>query len=138
VHACGHGHPDIIAAICAQAREVLHVSDVMRHSPQLELGKWLRDLFSRIIPEEPWSFLFMNSGSESIDSAAKLALKATGRSKFIAFDGAFHGRTMLATALSRSKRLHWEDYEPFLECVRDNVIHAASPATSDAFIVGLE
>ena len=127
VHACGHNHPEIVAALVEQARRVLHTSDIMRHTPQLELGSWLRALFGQIVPGAPWTFLFKNSGSESIDAAAKLALKATGRRKFIAFEGAFHGRTLFATALSRSKRLHWQAYEDFLSPLRENILHAPAP-----------
>ena len=127
VHACGHNHPEIVAAICAQAQSVLHTSDIMRHAPQLELAHFLRDLFSGIIPGEPWSFQFMNSGSESIDTAAKLALKVTGRSKFIAFEGAFHGRTLFATALSCSKNVHSLAYEPVMSALSKVIHHAPAP-----------
>src|SRR5690349_3257640 len=44
VHACGHNHPEVVAAIIEQATQVLHVSDTMRHAPQLELGAMIRDL----------------------------------------------------------------------------------------------
>ncbi len=128
VHACGHGHAEVVAAITAQAAQVLHVSDIMRHVPQLELAQFLRERFAEAIggPED-WSFLLMNSGSESIDAAAKLALKATGRKRFVAFEGAFHGRTLFASALSRSKSTHWGAYEPFLAPLRANIHHVAAP-----------
>ena len=127
VHACGHNHPEIVQAIQEQAAKVVHVSDVMKHTPQLELVEWMHALFGQIVPGSDWTFLLKNSGSESIDAAAKLALKATGRKKFIAFDGAFHGRTLFATALSRSKCLHWEAYETFLEPLRAHILHAPAP-----------
>ncbi len=127
VHACGHNHPDVVQAVIAQAQEVLHTSDVMRHAPQLELAEFMRGVFDKTLPGEPWQFLYLNSGSESIDAAAKLALKATGRAKLVAFDGAFHGRTLFATALSRSKTLHWDAYEAFLAPLRANIIHAPAP-----------
>ena len=168
VHACGHNHPEIVAAIQAQAARTLHVSDILRHVPQLELASWMRRLFDTVfgslrrsaVPPDfgssdlsapdtfpsntrspapalsetppamnasPWTFLFMNSGSESIDAAAKLALKATGRRKLLAFEGAFHGRTLLASALSRSKTLHWNAYEDFLAPLRANILHAPAP-----------
>ena len=133
VHACGHNHPEIVAAIVAQAQQVLHVSDTMRHAPQLELAHWLRNLFAGILPgdpEDPYTFLFKNSGSESIDAAAKLAIKATGRHKLAAFEGAFHGRSMLASALSRSKTVHWQAYEDFLNPLRANIIHLPAPRCS--------
>lgn len=167
VHACGHNHPEIVAAIQAQAARTLHVSDILRHVPQLELANWMRHLFDtvfaslpsasssippHVLPSDPadalssspsaanisapdnaspWTFLFMNSGSESIDAAAKLALKATGRSKLLAFEGAFHGRTLLASALSRSKTLHWNAYEDFLAPLRANILHAPAPRCAD-------
>jgi 4-aminobutyrate aminotransferase len=128
VHACGHGHAEVVAAITAQAAQVLHVSDIMRHVPQLELTQFLRERFAEAIDgPEDWTFLLMNSGSESIDAAAKLALKATGRKQFVAFEGAFHGRTLFASALSRSKTAHWAAYEPFLEPLRTHIHHAAAP-----------
>lgn len=128
VHACGHNHPEITEAIVNQARKITHVSDTMRHAPQLELADFLRDLLADILPgASPWTFLFKNSGSESIDAAAKLALKATGRSKLVAFEGAFHGRTLFASALSRSKTLHWQAYEGFLGPLRQNIVHAPAP-----------
>src|SRR5258708_17690720 len=113
VNSVGHNHPDVSRAITEQCLSVTHVSDTMRHVPQLELAGWMRRLFRSITSEAPWSILFKNSGSESIDAAAKLALKVTGRRKFIAFDGAFHGRTVFGTTLSHSKTTQWKAYEPF-------------------------
>jgi len=127
VHACGHNHPEIVQAITEQCGQVMHVSDTMRHVPQLEMARWLSDLFGQVLPGSAWAFLFKNSGSESIDAAGKLALKATGRSKFVAFQGAFHGRTVFATALSSSKTLHWAAYESFLAPLRANIQHVPPP-----------
>jgi len=127
VNSVGHSHPDVVQAIVDQAQKVTHVSDTMRHTPQLELASWMRARFAEAAPGEPWTFLLKNSGSESIDAAAKLALKVTGRKKLIAFDGAFHGRTILGTTLSHSKKAHWAAYEQFLEPLRANVHHAPAP-----------
>lgn len=127
VHACGHNHPEVVAAVQAQAGDLLHISDIMRHGPQLELGRKLVDLLTASAPGSDWSVLFLNSGSESIDAAAKLALKATGKTKIVAFEGAFHGRTLFASALSRSKKLHWDAYENFLAPLRANIHHAPAP-----------
>ncbi len=127
VHALGHGHAEVVAAIVEQAAKVLHVSDIMRHVPQLELAQFLRERFAEAVGGEEWALLFMNSGSESIDAAAKLALKATGRHKFVAFEGAFHGRTLFASALSRSKKVHWAAYEGFLSPLRADIHHVSAP-----------
>ncbi len=127
VHACGHNHPEVVTAIQRQAASVIHTSDVMRHAPQLELAQWLRDLIASRVGGEAWSVQFMNSGSESVDAAAKLALKATGRTKFIAFVGGFHGRTLFATALSCSNSTHRGAYEPFLAGLTASILHAPAP-----------
>ncbi len=127
VHACGHNHPEVVQAIVEQAQRVIHVSDTMRHAPQLELGNWITHRLANTVPNSEWAILFKNSGSESIDAAAKLALKATGRDQFVAFEGAFHGRTLFATALSRSKTLHWNAYESFLTPLRQHIHHVPAP-----------
>ncbi|HLJ56563.1 MAG TPA: aspartate aminotransferase family protein [Chthonomonadaceae bacterium] len=127
VHALGHTHPNVVKAIQDQAASVIHTSDVMRHAPQLALAHWLRERLAAAVPGEPWSVQFMNSGSESIDAAAKLALKATGRSKFIAFRGAFHGRTLFATALSLSNLVHRRAYEPLLARLDEAILRAPAP-----------
>ncbi len=124
VHALGHNHPEVVVAIQNQAARVIHTSDVMRHAPQIELAHRLRELIAGRVPGEPWTFQFMNSGSESIDAAAKLALKATGRSRFISFQGAFHGRTLFATALSWSNDVHKRPYESLLSRLDEAILRA--------------
>ncbi|MGC4044906.1 MAG: aspartate aminotransferase family protein [Armatimonas sp.] len=143
VHACGHCHSEVVKAIQQQAAKVLHTSDTMRHAPQLELADFLRTKLANTGVKDA-AFVFMNSGSESNDAAAKLALKVTGRTKLVAFVGAFHGRTMLCSALSRSKALHWNALEGFLAPLRANILHAPAPRFSadedapDESNIGLE
>jgi 4-aminobutyrate aminotransferase len=127
VHACGHNHPEIVRAVAEQSARLLHVSDVMFHPAQLELAGRIRDLLARAAFGDTMTLLFVNSGSEAIEAAAKLAMKATGRYRFVAFDGAFHGRTLFASALSRSRTLHWDAYEGLLKALRGNVHHAPAP-----------
>lgn len=134
VHSCGHNHPEIIAAIQSQASRIVHTSDIMRHAPQLELAAFLRKKIAATIPGEPYSFVFMNSGSESIDSAAKFALKLTGRKRFIAFEGAFHGRTLFATALSCSKSAHWQAYDPIISTLRQNIHHLPAARCGECLV----
>ena len=57
---------------------------------------------------------FCNSGAEAVDGALKLARKVTGRPGVIAFDGAFHGRTLAATTLTATKPAYRDGYEPLL------------------------
>ncbi|MGO8672271.1 MAG: aspartate aminotransferase family protein [Capsulimonadaceae bacterium] len=127
VNTLGHNHPAAVRAIVEQSSRVTHVADVMRHIPQLRLADRIRQLLAQAVPGSDWSILFLNGGSESVDAAAKLAMKVTGRSRFLAFEGAFHGRTVFATALSHSKRRHWDAYEPFLMSLRANVVHSPAP-----------
>ncbi len=127
VHACGHNHPSVVRAIRDQSKYLLHISDVMKHEPQLALAARLRAIFTEVLPGEPWQFLLLNSGSESIDAAAKLAMRVTGRYEFAAFEGAFHGRTLMATALSYSKPVHWKAYEPLVAALRKSISHLPSP-----------
>jgi 4-aminobutyrate aminotransferase len=132
VHACGQTHPEIVDAIARQAALFTHTADVTRHTPQLQLAHEIRRLLQQATGgTDPWTTLLLNSGSESVDAAAKLALKVTGRRRFLSFAGAFHGRTLFATALSNSKRLHLDAYERFLEPLRDRVHHVGPPPGID-------
>src|SRR6185312_4946604 len=66
------------------------------------------------LPDPIDSVLFMNSGSEAIDGALKLARRTTGRPGIIAFRGAFHGRTFGATSVTTSSLNYRTGYEPLL------------------------
>jgi 4-aminobutyrate aminotransferase len=122
----GHCHPRVVAAIEAQARQLLHTSVVTRHERAIELAERL----GRLTPffERPQVF-FCNSGAEAVDGAIKLARKVTGRPGVIAFRRAFHGRTLAATSLTTAKAKYREGYEPLLPAV-----HHAPYCDSDASV----
>jgi len=61
----------------------------------------------------PASVFFCNSGAEAVENALKIALKLTGRKAFLAFEGSFHGRTLLALSVTDDGNLR-KDYEDFL------------------------
>ena len=107
----GHCHPRVVAAIEAQARLLMHTSVVTRHERQIELAERLGALCPFF--EAPQVF-FCNSGAEAVDGALKLARKVTGRPGVVAFDGAFHGRTLAATTLTATKPAYRDGYEPLL------------------------
>jgi 4-aminobutyrate aminotransferase len=111
VASTGHCHPEVVAAIEAQARKLLHTSVVTRHQRHIELAERL----GRLCPffDHPQVF-FSNSGAEAVDGALKLARKTTGRPGVVAFSGAFHGRTLAATSLTTAKPMYREGYEPLL------------------------
>ena len=98
VSALGHGHPDVMAAIRAQAQRHLHV---------MVYGEYVIDSQVRYahrlaahMPKSITRVYFTNSGTEAIEGALKVARKFTGREGFVAFDGAYHGDTMGALALA--------------------------------------
>jgi 4-aminobutyrate aminotransferase len=100
VTSTGHCHPRVVKAIQDQAEKFIHISSDFYHSKWIELAEYL----DRIAPfaEDAVSFM-TNSGTESVESALKLARYYTGRPQFIGFSGGFHGRTMGALAFTASK-----------------------------------
>lgn len=93
----GHGHPEIIEAIKKQVENYTHLMVYGEYiqSPQLNYAKTLTDL----LPEKLNSVYFVNSGSEAIEGAMKLAKRFTGRAEIIAFKNAYHGSTHGALSL---------------------------------------
>jgi len=101
VNAAGHGHPKIVEAIQAQARELVQFSAADFYHP---LYSKLAERLSRCAPGEGDKKVFLcNSGTEAIEAAIKLARHHTERQRLIAFHDAFHGRTIGALALTASK-----------------------------------
>jgi acetylornithine/N-succinyldiaminopimelate aminotransferase len=91
----GHANPAVISAVTSQIQELGHVSNLYAHPRALELASKLREISG----EESAKIFFCNSGAEANESAFKLS-RLTGRTKVIAMQGAFHGRTMGALALT--------------------------------------
>lgn len=94
VNALGHAHPAITSAVTEQIGKLGHVSNLYGHELGLALAERLLGLVG-----EPGRVLFCNSGGEANEAAFKIA-RLTGKSKVIAADGGFHGRTMGALALT--------------------------------------
>jgi len=87
----GHRHPQVIQAIKAQADKYLHLMVYGEYiqSPQVQLAGKLAEL----LPESLNNCYFVNSGSEAVEGALKLAKRYTGRGKIVAFKHAYHGST---------------------------------------------
>ena len=120
----GHSHPKVVAAIKDQADHFLHMSGTdFYYSPEIELAERLED---RILPGTPARVFFTNSGAEAIEGAMKLARFTTGRPSYIAFIGAFHGRTFGALSLTASKASQRRRFAPLLS----QVFHAPFPTAS--------
>jgi acetylornithine/N-succinyldiaminopimelate aminotransferase len=90
----GHAHPKVVEAITTQAQTLGHVSNLAMHEPGVRLAERLLDLAGR-----PGRVFFCNSGAEANETAFKIS-RLTGRAEVITAEGAFHGRTMGALALT--------------------------------------
>src|SRR5262245_58369151 len=112
VTASGHCHPKVVEAITDQAGKLLHMSGTdFYYQPQIDLSQRLAELGPG--PDKRRVF-FTNSGAEALEAALKLARWHTGRSRAIAFFGAFHGRTYGAMSLSGSKLVHRRGFSPLV------------------------
>jgi 4-aminobutyrate aminotransferase len=112
VTATGHCHPRVVAAIQDQAGKLLHMSGTdFYYQPQIDLAQRLAELTPG--PSAKRVF-YTNSGAEALEAALKLARWHTGRSRAIAFFGAFHGRTYGAMSLSGSKLVHRRGFSPLV------------------------
>lgn len=96
----GHGHPAVVAAIQKAAEQFLHISSDYWHEGQVRVAEVIRELAP--VRGDAVSF-FANSGTEAVEAALKLARHATGRPRYLAFLGGFHGRTLGALACTASK-----------------------------------
>jgi 4-aminobutyrate aminotransferase len=99
VTSTGHCHPKVVAAAQAQVGTLIHGQYTTVLHPRL--GE-LAEKLGEVLPEGMDSVFYMNSGSEAVEAAVRLARQATGRPGIISFAGGFHGRTMGAAALTTS------------------------------------
>src|SRR5919204_5460162 len=112
VTSTGHSHPKVVAAIEQQARKFLHMSGTdFYYEPEVKLAERLA---ASAPVRPPARVFFANSGAETIEGAMKLARWATRRPHFLAFTGAFHGRTLGALSLTASKARQREGFAPLM------------------------
>ena len=112
VSSTGYNHPKVVAAVQEQAGRFLHIcgSDFY-----FEGMANLCERLARLAPGDKSKRVFLtNSGTEAVEGAIKLARYYTGRKDFIAFKGAFHGRSTGALALTSSKVRQRAGMGPFL------------------------
>ena len=99
----GHCHPQLVEAIRDQAGRLMQTTNIFYTLPQIELIERIAGLSNGALPH---SFL-VNSGTEAIDGAVKLAHRATGRAKFVSTENSFHGRSLGALRLiGQAKHRH--------------------------------
>jgi acetylornithine/N-succinyldiaminopimelate aminotransferase len=117
VNAIGHCHPKLVEAISEQARTLMQTTNIVYTLPQLELAEQLE----RLTPAPITRSFFVSSGSEANEGAIKLAHRATGRGRFVATIGSFHGRTLGSMSLLGQEKyrarwsslLHESSFVPF-------------------------
>jgi len=120
VASTGHSHPQVVKAIQEQTEKFIHISSDFYHEKWITLAEKLAEI-------APWSgpsACFMtNSGTESVESAIKLARYHTGSTQFIGFLGAFHGRTLGAVSFTASKAHYKNGFFPLM----NGVVHVPFP-----------
>ncbi|MBZ5676965.1 MAG: acetyl ornithine aminotransferase family protein [Acidobacteriia bacterium] len=118
VVATGHCHPKVVKAIQEQAAKLIHMSGTdFYYENMVQLAEKLAALVSTggsLGVSGARRVYFGNSGTEAIEAAIKLARYHTGRGQFVAFVGAFHGRTMGSLALTASKSVQKKGFFPVM------------------------
>ena len=122
----GHRHPGVTAAAHAQLDELWHASHLYWTEPMLGLAERLSERFGGA------QAFFCNSGAEANEAALKVARKATGRSRVVALDGGFHGRTLGALSAT-GQPAKWEGFGPLVpgfSFARPNDVESLEAAVS--------
>jgi acetylornithine/succinyldiaminopimelate/putrescine aminotransferase len=111
----GHRHPKVVEAIKNQIDKYMHlmVYGEFIQSPQVQLAGKL----SENLPENLDAVFLVNSGSEAIEGAMKLAKRSTGRSEIIAFKNAYHGGTHGALSILGNEEMKYA-FRPLLPDIR--------------------
>jgi len=104
----GHRHPHVQAAVEEQVGKFWHICLSDFFYPQ---AVTLAEKLQSVAPmSEPTRVYFGNSGTEAVEAAIKLAMYNTGRTRFIGFMGAFHGRTLGSLSFTASKAVQRANY----------------------------
>jgi len=137
VNALGHAHPRIVKAIREQAAKLVHVSNQYYHEYQGGLAEKLCALSGGASGMS--RAFFSNSGTEAIEGSIKLARLAghraggTSKSRLVALEGSYHGRTFGALSLTGQDK-HRKGFEPLLEdvsFVKQNDLEGLRTAVND-------
>ncbi len=110
----GHGNTRVAKAICEQANDLIHLSNLYLIEPQAKLAKKISELYGR-----PVGTFFANSGAEANEGAIKLARKyglkkfENKRYKIITLEHSFHGRTITTVKATGQDSFHKEDFSPY-------------------------
>jgi acetylornithine/LysW-gamma-L-lysine aminotransferase len=108
----GHCHPALCQAIAAQAQTLIACPNFLYNDVRARFAEKL----ASVLPPHLHHIFLANSGAEAIDGALKFARLTTGRTRFIAFRSAFHGRTVGAVSVTWEKKYR-EPYAPLLDVI---------------------
>jgi len=107
----GHGHPEVLAAAHEQLDRFVHTDfTIVPYEPYVVLAERLG---ARAPISGPVKAAFFNAGTEAVENAVKFARAFTGRPAVIAFEGAFHGRTLLSLSLTSKVHPYKAGLGPF-------------------------
>jgi 4-aminobutyrate aminotransferase / (S)-3-amino-2-methylpropionate transaminase / 5-aminovalerate transaminase len=108
----GHGPAEVVKAIHEQVDRYLHQCFMVgMYEPYVEVCRRLAELYPG--PGSAYKSVLVNSGAEAVENAVKIARAATGRPAVVAFDRAFHGRTLLTMSLTSKVVPYKRDFGPF-------------------------
>jgi acetylornithine/succinyldiaminopimelate/putrescine aminotransferase len=105
----GYRHPRLLGTLALQARELFFQTNALPMSVRERAAARL----AAFAPAGLGHVFFVNSGAEAVENALRLALKATGRNVVVALEGAFHGRTAAAGAVTWNARWYGFPRAPF-------------------------
>ena len=111
VHNVGHRPPSVIKAAKDQLDRLTHISYmVSTYGPYTDLAERMAE----ICPRGMTKSIFLNSGSEAIENAVKIARAATKKAWLVSFKTAFHGRTLLDISLTGKEKPYREGFGPLV------------------------
>ena len=125
----GHCHPALVEAISSQAGRLMQTTNLFYTLPQLDLIEKL----AALAPAEITPSLLVNSGTEAVEGALKLAHRATRRAKFVSTEGSFHRRTLGALRVIGQAK-HREPYAALLPA--PSIVPYGDRAAAEAAIDG--
>lgn len=107
----GHSHPKVVAAIKNQADKFTHTCFMVT---PYDSAVRLADILCKVVPGTfPKAAMFANSGAEAVENAVKIARYHTRKTAIIAFENAFHGRTLLGMSLTSKVKPYKFGFGPF-------------------------
>lgn len=133
----GHSHPHVVAALRAQAGELLFYSNLVYSQARAQAAAKLVS----IAPPELTKAFFCNSGTEANENAMRMARMATGASNIVTFSGGFHGRTadaISATFLGRYREIGKPNVPGHLEAEFGNIDSVRAVADKNVAAIMLE